>query len=419
MFLLRAFRDPLARDALVPRGRHADREVRFVTARFPASVMTFADARAAARRALRAIGDRCPISAAFGLVAPSPRSGGWHAHFILTVPTITPSVARQVDISAGANLKVQLARGPHEVRWKERGGWTSRRHRDFRSPEAADLMLGENAPTISAIGYVAAQMPEAVRAASSDRSPVILHHLEGFAAARDAYVDELRQPPAAVRGRVPPLLRNVLPEVMADHLAWLDFDSRRGQYKPTLEWARRLEYGPRQHRGQTFPGGTPDSLSCSGIPRLAPKLRYGVTTNNKYIQSHPFPQDFSVADDPAPAPPPEPKVPRPLRGQVSDTNLVPGYAVRGRSVGGDPNLVPLTTPTCPPDSSWLYYGNADLRGLLGLRFLPPVRQLPVGAWLGAVAVRRSGRPGGPRPPGPGSRPSGRSRGRRGPDARPP
>ena len=183
----------------------------------------------------------CHVTAAFGLVVPSPRSGGWHAHFILTVPTIKSSVTRQVESSAGVDsLMVQLARGPHEVRRQERDRWSYRRHRDFRSPKAADLMFGVN---VSTVAYVAAQIPEAVRAASPDMSPVILHQLEGFAAARDAYVDELRQPPTAICGRVPPLLRNVLPEVMADHLAWLDFDSRRGHYKSTLEKARYLEYG--------------------------------------------------------------------------------------------------------------------------------------------------------------------------------
>ncbi len=190
---------------------------------------------------MRALSHRCPVASAFGLVAPSPRSGGWHAHFILTVPTIAPSVARQVETSTGAQLMVQLARGPYEVRWKESGGSSYRRHRDFRSPRAADVILGVN---VSTVAYVAAQMPEAVRAASPDRSPVILHHLEGFAAARDAYVDELRQPPTAVRGRVPPLLRNVLPEVVADHLAGLDYDStRRPYWRITMERARRLEYG--------------------------------------------------------------------------------------------------------------------------------------------------------------------------------
>ena len=364
-FLRRAFRDPIARDTLVSRSRPGEREVRFVTARLPVSVATFTDARAAARRVVRALSHRCPVASAFGLVAPSPRSGGWHAHFILTVPTIAPSVARQVETSTGAQLIVQLGRRPYEVgRWKRCGGSSYRRHPDFRSPRAADVILGVN---VSTVAYVAAQMPEAVRAAFPDRSPVILHHLEGFAAApatpsRRATPATHRRsrsrPPAAPRrpsrsrGRPPrgTGLRLDPPPVLEDH----DGAGSAVSSTATLSCAPGSD-GPGRHPG--FPVMKRQTGTCSSTTLRG--HTYSHTAQSPitlFVSDHPTPRAEVPRYIPAHH---RTGVPRAALPDCRSAHAPPGPTAAGLGLGpqaapdapgpalGLPPLRPLLVPTRP------------------------------------------------------------------------
>ena len=262
-FLRRAFRDPIALDTLVSRSRPGEREVRFVTALLPVSVATFTDARAAARRVVRALSHRCPVASAFGLVAPSPRSGGWHAHFILTVPTIAPSVARQVEHLGAADGS---ACAPPPV--PKCGGRRMRRLVLLSSPRLP-LAKGRRCHPRGERLY------RRLRRRTDARSrPCRLPRQEpghppppGRVRRRPSDAWWTRATPAThrrSRSRPPAAPRRPFPESLADHLAGLDYDSSQ---PPVLEDhdGAGSPSGVRPplaaRRGQTVPGGTPDSLS--------------------------------------------------------------------------------------------------------------------------------------------------------------